>query len=151
MLVALAGLILGVVSQSKKKAITFTNVLETPNKASTTMRPTATPVAADVFLVVNWQAASGELQVGKLGGNKIVKITVEVPKTRVLIPVTKQGVTYDEVVMQKEHNEWYRLAFCGGDQIEIAGLGKDWEGFANNQVIWIKSSIRNLGPRKCVN
>lgn len=138
-------------AKETKKPTGYKNVLETvTSKPVVTIGPTIAPVAEDIFLVVNWQAVAGSLQIGQLGGNKIVNIGAEVPKIRVEIPVSRQGVVYSQQVMQKENNEWYRLAFCGGDRLEIAGLGKDWEKLANGQKVEVER-IRNLGPRKCVN
>jgi hypothetical protein len=103
--------------------------------------------AADNFIVVRWDQGSGTLQVGKKGGDKILNLKIEIPKTSVYIPRVKDGVEFEDLVMIGQ-GEWWNKAFCYGDTVNIPEFGKDLSKFTNNQVVWI-TEIHNMGPRRC--
>ena len=116
-----------------------------PVNVMVTPAPAPTPALADVFRVVSWRAGSGQLLVGRSGGDKIVNLIVNIPRVEVTIPVRRDGKMAKEVVTKGD-----QFAFCGGDEVEVVGLGKDWEGLTNGQTVSVER-VNNLGPRKCAN
>ncbi|MFH0749769.1 MAG: hypothetical protein V1917_02520 [Candidatus Gottesmanbacteria bacterium] len=129
-------------------ALVFFFLTKTPISPTKTTSSSSTQERVQQVKTTAWNPKQGVLTV-TTNDKKTFQISITVPQTKVIIPVTKPGEPRSEApLITRAGNQRWELAFCPGDTVQIVDDTINLNTLDTASIITVKE-LRNTGNRAC--